>query len=184
MLATGGYSLDPAKVAHLNRRLAVGSAGAVAQLAIGVMPPGPDRAVGLERQAMIVTSGYGLDPAKVAHLNRRVAGGVGPVAQLAELVRTPRPDRAVGLERQAMEVTSVDALEPAKVAHLHWRAGGIGWRADGGGAQLAVVAQLAKVVITPGLGDRLSRIHVSTTFQLCHGGLCGESDAQQPQDPQ
>jgi hypothetical protein len=73
---------------------------------------------GYFRQAIVLTGGDGLHPAKVLYLYRRVAVGGGPVAQLAFVVPTPGPDCAVGLERQALVPTGVDGLDPAQVAHL------------------------------------------------------------------
>jgi len=71
----------------LHRRRALGG-GAVAQLAVAVVPPGPGRAVTLDRQAMILATGQRRNPRQVAgaarpfDLHRRGALGGGAVAQL------------------------------------------------------------------------------------------------------
>src|SRR6185295_5670001 len=79
----------------------------IAQLARFVIPPSPDCAVGLERQAMNATGSNRRDISQTNNLNRcrhsMVSGAVKvAIAQLARLSGAPSPDCAVGLERQAV----------------------------------------------------------------------------------
>jgi hypothetical protein len=72
--------------------------GPIAELAMRIQTPGPNRAIVLERQAMARAGGKDLDPAQVLYLRRRVAFHGSPIAQPAILVQTPgRSERWVGV---------------------------------------------------------------------------------------
>src|ERR1700687_1045493 len=121
MPITAGDGRDAAKILHLDRRATL-CGGPVTQIAFRVVAPGPDRAVGLERQAMKIPAGEGGDAAQVLHLHRRDAPqGRGPVTQLAKFVKTPGPDRAVVPERQTVLITYGDGRDSAQILHLDRR---------------------------------------------------------------
>ena len=101
MVAATGDGGDAGEPADLHRGPLVGLR-AVAQGVVAVEAPGPDRAVGLQGQAVQVAGGHRHGIAEAHHLHREVAVGRGPRAQLAVGVVAPGPDRAVIGHRQAV----------------------------------------------------------------------------------
>ena len=131
----GDLSHQGAKRAHLHRRGLV-ARGAVAELAVDVAAPAPQRAVGLTRAGVEAPCGdLGHKGAKRAHLHRRGLVDDVAVAKLALEVLAPAPERAVGLARAGVANPCGDlSHQGAKRAHLHRR--GLG--ADVAVAELAV----------------------------------------------
>src|SRR5262245_53544386 len=69
--------------------------GAVPQAAVAVVSPGPDRAIFLQGQRMIIAGPDGDDAAEVFYLHRNGPIYRGAISELAVAVPTPRPDGAV-----------------------------------------------------------------------------------------
>jgi hypothetical protein len=108
---SGGYGDNPAYIRYLHRReVGVCWGGPVTHLAEGVRTPGPDCAVGFERQAKAHTGGDGFDPAQVRYLHRCEAVGACSIAQRR---LTPGPDRAVLHEGQAVAKPGGHARDPS-----------------------------------------------------------------------
>ena len=139
MTVTGGEG-DHARQAadrHRNRiRSVVVADRAIAQLAVVVPPPGPDRAVALQGQAVTVTGGEGDHPRQAAdrHRGQAVSGAA------AVPVPPPGPDRAIALQGQAVIVTGGEGDHTRQAADLDR-----GYAASG-----AAITQLAVVVSPPG----------------------------------
>src|SRR5207245_1404163 len=129
----------------------------VARLSASVLPPGPDRAVALQRQTVQKSPGNGRHAAEPAHLHGHVAVGVCPVAQLPETVEPPGPDRAVALQRQTVQLASGNGRHAAEPAHL------LGHVLPG----VCPVARLPATVLPPG-PDRAVALQ-RQTVQLASG---------------
>src|SRR4029079_13234790 len=113
-------------LSSLHRRRGRSIAGrAVGKLSVAIPYPGPDGAVGLERQAVGRAAGDRLHARQVAELRlhlqgRRAVFSSNVVAELALVVDAPAPHRAVGAHRQAARGDSQDVAEHAVAAEaLH-----------------------------------------------------------------
>src|SRR5215471_16596191 len=84
--------------------------GPIAKLAVPIVSPRPDRAITLERKAMTISSGDGLDFGNRANLLgcRKMAVGHGSVAKLPLPIVAPGPDRAVSFQRDGMALPRGD----------------------------------------------------------------------------
>src|SRR5581483_9660251 len=115
--------------------------GSVAELAVVVAAPRPDRAVRLERERVRPAPGDGDHPAaESGDLDRDGPVYGGAIPDLAVLVESPGPDRADLGQHQAVRVAGSDARHPPHPGDL------LGPVATVGGA----VAQLAVDVGAPG----------------------------------
>ena len=124
-------------LSSLHRRRGRSIAGrAVAKLSVAIPSPGPDGAVGLERQAVGRAAGDRLHARQVAELRlhlqgRRAVFGSNVVAELALVVDAPAPHRAVGAQRQASLAARCDSQDVAEHAvaaealHLYGRGDGL-----------------------------------------------------------
>src|SRR5262249_13837497 len=90
---------------YLNRRVTL-YCGSVAQLSDVVSTPSPDRAVALEREALLPTAGDSSNPVQVVYLHGRMMPFGGSIAQLAMGVPTPGPDRVICRDPQAVGKTA------------------------------------------------------------------------------
>ena len=68
----------------------------ITKLAIGIVPPCPHGAIGLQSQAMIFAYGNSYNSRQICycHLGTSVCSGI--VTQLSTAIITPRPDRPIG----------------------------------------------------------------------------------------
>src|SRR5437667_209929 len=85
----------------LDRDIAVLRA-VVAELAVGIPPPGPDRAVGFARERVKAAGCDRRDARQARHLHGRVAVLGTAVAELAYIIEAPGPDRSIALESDHM----------------------------------------------------------------------------------
>src|SRR2546427_753286 len=99
VIASRGHRRPVCRRADLHRARAPEGHGAVAQLAIKVAPPRPERAVGLQRNSVTAARSGRRPVRRRADLRRARAICGGAVAQLAIKVVPPRPKCAVGLKR-------------------------------------------------------------------------------------
>src|SRR5437868_2335615 len=96
MVSSAGGGDYAAEARDLHRYIAV-RVRAVAQLAVVVVAPAPDRPIRLNGQAVVSPAGHGDYAAEARHLHRYIAGVcVRAVAQLAVVVVAPARDRATG----------------------------------------------------------------------------------------
>src|SRR5207244_2010715 len=85
----------------------------VPELTEGVVSPGPDRAVVLERQGMGAAPGDRGDPREPADGYREARVGVRPVPELIVIVGSPGPDRAVVAQRHGVGGATCDGPNAA-----------------------------------------------------------------------
>ena len=139
VVATGRHGRPVGSHSDPHRHVAVGVA-ADAKLTERVVPPGPQRAVGPDREHMVCACRHGHPGGDRTYPNRRPMVRRGAVTKLAHVVPAPRPQRAVGLQGKRELPARRDGY-PTDV------------RADAHGADLRVgagaVAHLAHLVTTP-----------------------------------
>ena len=141
MVGAGGHVLPGGGRAHLGGYRTSGARGAVAELAIRVIAPGPERAVGAHgHRVAVAPGGHALPGGGRAHLGGHTASGRGTVAELAVTVKAPGPKGAVGAHGHRVVARGGHALPGSGRAHLG------GHTASGRSA----VAELAVRVIAPG----------------------------------
>ena len=165
--------------------------GTVADLAVVVIPPSGERAIGAECQAVITTGCEGDDALAREWRPRRGHGhgdaaiSAGTVAQRTEAIPAPCGQGAVGAERQAVRITRGDgddglAGEHPTLGHIHGDAasgsGTVAERAEAvvaPGDHGAVGAQRQAVRITRGDGDDgLAKEHPTMGHRHGDGGQC------------
>src|SRR5207248_1127425 len=95
MVNSAGCGDYAAEARDLHRYIAV-RVRAVAQLAVVVVAPAPDRPIRLNGQAVGISAGHGDYAAEARDLHRYIAVHVRAVAQLAGVVVAPARDRATG----------------------------------------------------------------------------------------
>ena len=122
MLLTRGYLVPCRERTYLDRRRVFSGepSHSLPQLADVVVPPGPQRAVGLYRGGVVPSRCHLSPRGKCAHLYRHGAICHTAVAKAAFVIETPPPQRAVNAQGECM-VHAGNALPCAQSAHLHWR---------------------------------------------------------------
>src|SRR5262245_46236648 len=101
MAVTGSECNHRGQSADLNwGRLVRG--GTVAQLAVEIVPPGPYRTIGAQREHVVCSRRDGNDSGQTVDLNRCYLVGGGAIAQLAIIVVTPAFQVGTGNEAAAM----------------------------------------------------------------------------------
>ena len=139
MPAAAGEGDHATQATDLHRGRAAVVCAAIAQFAGAVVPPGPDRAVALECDRVVIAAGEGDHPAQATDLHRGRAVGGAAIAQLAVVVQPPGPDCAVALQGEAVDVAAGDRDHATQATDLH----------RGRAAVCAAIAQLAVVVVPP-----------------------------------
>ena len=92
--------------------------GLITQLPVAVMAPGPEAAIGLEGESVIIPGGHGGD-VKQENLLRLGTASVRPIAQLPVVIPTPGPEAAFTSDEHAVGVSSGDArLRRAGLVYL------------------------------------------------------------------
>ena len=149
MHGTGGEGDYVIHATDLHRGRAVACA-AIAQLAVVVIPPGPDRAVAFQGQAVIVTGGD----------RDHVTQETGIAAACP-----PGPDRAIAFQGQAVIVTGGEGDYVTQATDLYLD--------RGQAVSRAAIAQLAVVVIPPG-PDRAVALQCEVVKSTRHHACAGE----------
>src|SRR5271165_1615153 len=125
------------------RKIAAGG-GAVAELAVGVVTPGNDLALGAQSQAVVTACRHSFDGHVAGQLDfdGAVRARGGAVAELAIGVGAPGQDLAGSGEGQGVEAAGAEGLDPGVLGQLDldWHPAALG----------AAIAQLAIAVETPG----------------------------------
>src|SRR6266567_2292133 len=102
MQAPGRYGGNAGQTRNLHRCMPFGK-GAISQLAVVVISPGPDRTVAHQGQGVLLSRRDGdNDPGQSGNLDRRLPGRYRAVAELATVVQSPPPNGAIRFEGEGV----------------------------------------------------------------------------------